>query len=85
MLLALAGATVAVALFGTVHEAIGPVRADLSLRPSFRGGTEIDVPPVGKLTMDSHWGPLRIRASITGIRLDQARDALGSWSRRRAA
>ena len=78
VLLALAGATVAVALFGTVHEAIGPVRADLALRPSFSGGTEIDVPPVGKLTMDSHWGPLRIRASITGIRLDQARDALGS-------
>ena len=78
VLLALAGATAAVALFGTVHEAIGPVRADLALRPSFSGGTEIDVPPVGKLTMDSHWGPLRIRASITGIRLDQARDALGS-------
>jgi predicted phosphodiesterase len=77
LVLALAGATVAVALFGTVHQSIGPVRADLALRPSFAGGTEIDVPPVGKLTMDSHWGPLQIRASITGIRLDQARDALG--------
>jgi hypothetical protein len=30
VLLALAGATAAVALFGTVHEAIGPVRADLA-------------------------------------------------------
>src|SRR5262249_5784044 len=35
-------------------------------------------PPVGQLSMDSPWGPLRIRASITGIRLDEARDALGS-------
>ncbi len=77
VVLALAGATAAVALFGTVHESVGPVRADLALRPSLSGGTEIDVPPVGKLTMDSHWGPLRVRASITGIRLDQARDALG--------
>ncbi len=77
VVLALAGATVAVALFGTVHESVGPVRADLALRPSFSGGTEIDVPPVGKLAMDSHWGPLRVRASITGIRLDQARNALG--------
>lgn len=77
MVLALAGATLAVALFGTVHHTVGPVRADLALRPSWTGGTEVDVPPLGKLSMDSHWGPLRIRATITGIRLDQARTVLG--------
>lgn len=75
--LALLGATAAVALFGNVHHTIGPVRAELALRPSWTGGTEVDVPPLGKLTMASHWGPLQIRATVTGIRLDAARDALG--------
>ena len=74
--LALVGATLGVALAGNVHHAVGPVRAQFALRPTLHGGSEVDVPPLGRLTMRSHVGPLRVRATVTGISLTAAQRVL---------
>ncbi len=75
-LLALFGATLAIALAGNVHHQVGPVKAQFALRPTLHGGTEVDVPPLGRLTMRSHVGPLRVRTTVTGISLTDAQRVL---------
>jgi predicted phosphodiesterase len=75
-LTALAGAVVAVTLWGNVHAKVGPVRATLALRVGVHGGTEIDIPPLGRLTVQSHVGPLHLRATVNGVNVDAAERAL---------
>jgi len=74
--LALVGSTLGVALAGNVHHSVGPVRVQFALRPTLHGGSEVDVPPLGRLTMRSHVGPLRVRATVTGISLTAAQRVL---------
>ena len=74
--LALVGAVLGVALAGNVRHGVGPVKVQFALRPTFHGGTEVDVPPLGRLTMRSHVGPFRVRATVTGINLTDAQRVL---------
>jgi predicted phosphodiesterase len=76
VVLALVGATLGVALAGNVRHNVGPVRVQFALRPTLHGGSEVDVPPLGRLTMRSHAGPLRLRATVTGISLTAAQRVL---------
>jgi predicted phosphodiesterase len=75
-LTALSGALVAVTLWGNVHADVGPVRATLALRAGVHGGTEIDIPPLGRLSVKSHVGPLHLRATVNGVDVDAAERAL---------
>lgn len=50
---------------------IGPFRAQLSLTPSLRGGTTVDIPPLGALKLDSHNGPAYLTVRLGA--LDQRR------------
>ncbi|WFE55246.1 metallophosphoesterase [Micromonospora sp. WMMD1155] len=50
---------------------VGPFRVAFQLTPSMDGGTEIAVPPLGSLFLDSHDGPLRLTARLDS--LDQRR------------
>lgn len=61
-----AGAAALVTLVG-VRADVGPVEARLSLGLSFDGGTAVDVPPVGRLTMGTHAGPLQLRADVRNV------------------
>jgi hypothetical protein len=75
------GATIAlVSLIGTVvgtlllahsEVAVGPFRAEMSVSPSFSGGTEVDIPPLGSLHLDSHAGPIHLKVNLGS--LDQER------------
>ncbi|MFG1602544.1 metallophosphoesterase [Actinoplanes sp. NPDC049265] len=75
------GATIAVvSLIGTVvgtlllahsEVAVGPFRAEMSVSPSFSGGTEVDIPPLGSLHLDSHAGPIHLKVNLGS--LDQQR------------
>ena len=69
----LLGAMLAVAVAGTVTREVGPFSADLSLHPSLSGGTEIAVPPLGQLQLDTHDGPVRLEVGINQLRPDAAR------------
>ena len=69
----LLGAMLAVAIAGTVTREVGPFSADLSLSASLTGGTEVAVPPLGQLHLDTHDGPVRLEVGINQLRPEAAR------------
>ncbi len=64
-----AGAAALVTLVG-VDADVGPVRARLSVGLSAAGGTEVQVPPVGRLQMGTHAGPLQLQADVRSVDVD---------------
>lgn len=71
--LAVAGAAVAVALFGHTEGRVGPFDATFSVRPSLHGGTQVHLAPLGRITLDSHDGPLALHLRVDELREDEAR------------
>jgi len=67
VLVGIAAAAAALVTLGDVRADVGPVQARLSVELSFAGGTEVDVPPVGRLTMGTHTGPLQLRADVRNV------------------
>lgn len=65
------GAMIGVMLFARADLNVGPFSAEMSVRPSTAGGTEIDIPPLGSLHLDSHRGPVHLRVALGS--LDQSR------------
>jgi predicted MPP superfamily phosphohydrolase len=59
------GMVVGVLVGGRLTADVGPFRAQFSITPSFTGGTQVGIPPLGALHLDSHAGPAHL-----GIRLD---------------
>jgi predicted MPP superfamily phosphohydrolase len=70
VLIALAGALVAVLLFGRISAPIGPFDATLAFRPA-SGGATVAVPPLGTIGVDVYDGPLRLDVALQ--RVDRAR------------
>jgi hypothetical protein len=71
----IAGTGLGLQLGGQVTTPIGPADVDLSVRPTLQGETVVDVAPLGRLSFDTHTGPLRIEAGIAEIRLAAAQEA----------
>jgi predicted MPP superfamily phosphohydrolase len=74
--LAIIGVAVVGVILGTLLGArtkadIGPFRAQMQLTPSLVGGTEVQVPPLGSLHLDSHEGPAHL--TVRFDELDQRR------------
>jgi predicted phosphodiesterase len=69
----LLGALLAVAVAGSVTREVGPFSAEMSLQPSLTGGTEVAVPPLGQLQLDTHHGPVRLEVGIDQLRPEAAR------------
>jgi predicted phosphodiesterase len=65
-LVGLGGATLAILAFGRETVTMGPFRIQLSARFG-RGLTDIALPPLGRLTADTHRAPLRVGASLQGV------------------
>ena len=61
-----AGAAALVTFVG-VRADVGPVEARLSVGLSTEGGTQVEVPPVGRLQMATHAGPLQLRADVRSV------------------
>jgi predicted MPP superfamily phosphohydrolase len=70
-LVSVAGVIIGTMLFAHANLNVGPFRAEMSISPSFRGGTEVDIPPLGSLHLDSHDGPIHLRVDLGS--LDQSR------------
>jgi predicted phosphodiesterase len=68
---AMAGMALGVLLAGRVSADVGPFRAEFSVTPSVSGGTDVSIPPLGSLHLDSHGGPAHL--SIQLAALDQKR------------
>ena len=71
LLVSLTGVVVGTMLLAHSEIAVGPFRADLSVTPSIEGGTEINIPPLGSLHLDSHDGPIHLKMNLGS--LDQER------------
>src|SRR4051812_36309730 len=78
--LAVSAAVLAVGLTGVVlgvllgaHHStdVGPFRAQMAVTPSWTGETEVDIPPLGALHLNSHDGPVHLRVQLGA--LDQRR------------
>ncbi|GLW65166.1 membrane protein [Actinomadura rubrobrunea] len=72
----LAGGLVGLLLGGRVVTAVGPTDVSLALRPSWSGGTVVQVPPLGALRLDTHAGPVALEARVTDLRPDSARELI---------
>jgi predicted phosphodiesterase len=70
-LVGIGGAVVGVMLFAQTHINVGPFHAEMSLTPSLGGGTEVNIPPLGSLHLDSHDGPIHLKVDLGS--LDQTR------------
>ncbi|WP_412745007.1 metallophosphoesterase family protein [Krasilnikovia sp. MM14-A1004] len=71
VLVALTGTVLGTMLLAQTHIDVGPFRAEMSITPSFKGGTEVDIPPLGSLHLDSHDGPIHLKVNLGS--LDQNR------------
>ena len=70
VLIALAGALIAVLLFGRISAPIGPFDATLAFLPD-DGGATVAVPPLGSIGVEVYNGPLRLDVALQ--RVDQER------------
>ncbi|MCU7723587.1 metallophosphoesterase [Actinoplanes sp. KI2] len=70
-LIGIGGAVIGTMLFAHATIAVGPFRAEMSITPSIQGGTEVDIPPLGSLHLDSHDGPIHLKVNLGS--LDQSR------------
>ncbi|MFF3497039.1 metallophosphoesterase [Streptomyces sp. NPDC002795] len=67
----LLGAWLGLLIVGSVRTPVGPMDTKMTLRPSFTGGTKINVSPLGALELHSHTAPIRLDVDVD--RLDPAR------------
>ncbi|MGW8380461.1 metallophosphoesterase [Streptomyces sp. ODS28] len=70
----LLGAWLGLLIVGSVHTPVGPVDTSMTLRPSFTGGTKVNVSPLGALELRSHHAPIRLDVDVDQI--DQERAAV---------
>jgi predicted MPP superfamily phosphohydrolase len=70
-LVSIAGVVIGTMLLAHAQLNVGPFRAEMSITPSFAGGTEVDIPPLGSLHLDSHDGPIHLNVNLGS--LDQSR------------
>lgn len=71
LLVSVAGVVIGTLLGAHTDTDVGPFRAEMSITPSFGGGTEVDIPPLGALHLDSHDGPIHLKVNLGS--LDQGR------------
>lgn len=71
LVVTLAGMTAGLLIGGHTSADVGPFHAQFSLVPSLDGDTEVDIPPLGSLVLDSHDGPLHLVINLGS--LDKAR------------
>ena len=71
VIVSLTGVVVGTMLLAHTDLNVGPFRAQMSVTPSITGGTEIDIPPLGSLHLDSHDGPIHLKVDLGS--LDQTR------------
>jgi predicted phosphodiesterase len=65
-LFALAGAALAIALFGRVPAKVGPFETTMAIRPSLNGHTVVHLAPLGTIDLDTHDWPV-----VLDLRVDE--------------
>lgn len=68
----LLGAWLGLLVVGNVRVPVGPMNTTMTLRPSFTGGTKINVSPLGALALDSHIAPVRLDVNVDQLDPDRS-------------
>lgn len=71
LVVALAGVVLGVLLGGRTHSMVGPFEAEFSVTPSLSGGSDLQIPPLGSISVRSHDGPAHLSIGLGA--LDTAR------------
>ncbi|MFF5264263.1 metallophosphoesterase [Actinomadura viridis] len=74
----LVGGYVGLLLGGRIETPVGPTDVSLFLRPHWGGGTTIQIPPLGSLHLQTHWGVISLEARVTELRPEPARKLIES-------
>lgn len=74
MVIGLAGCWLGLLAAGHVDAPVGPLGTRLSVEPSLRGGSEVDIPPLGKLDVATHAGPWHLTAEVSRVNEGDARE-----------
>ena len=75
---AVVGASIGVALAPSTTAVVGPLQAQVRVVPSLRPDVELQLPPAGQVTFDTHLSPLAVQARISQVDLDSARRLINS-------
>lgn len=67
LVVAVAGAWVAVALVGSTTRDVGPFQARLSVHPGWPGHSVLAVPPLGTVRFGTHSGPVVLEVRVTAV------------------
>jgi predicted MPP superfamily phosphohydrolase len=70
---ALVGAGLGVAVGARTDTDVGPFHGELIISPSVRGDTEVQVPPLGSLTVNSHDGPAHLTLRLGSLDVGRTR------------
>ncbi|MEU0219926.1 hypothetical protein ABZ281_34745, partial [Streptomyces sp. NPDC006265] len=68
----LLGAWLGLLVVGNVRAPVGPMNTTMTLRPSFTGGTKINISPLGALQLDSHIAPVRLDVNVDQLDPDRS-------------
>ncbi len=77
----LIGAWLGILVAGTVNAPVGPVETHMTLAPSLTGQTDVDIAPLGSLTLNSHDAPVDVRVDVTRLNETAARAIIKDPSR----
>ncbi|GAA3390910.1 metallophosphoesterase [Cryptosporangium minutisporangium] len=80
-LIALIGATLGLQLGGRAEVEIGPFQMQLAAQPSLTGGSQLRIPPLGAISVDSHRGPIRLVARVDGLNESETRQLIADPAR----
>jgi predicted phosphodiesterase len=69
----LVGVVLGVLLAGHTTDDLGPFEAEYSVKPSFFGGTEVAIPPLGSLHLRTHYGPAHLQVRLDALDQDRTR------------
>jgi predicted phosphodiesterase len=74
LLVGVLGCWIGVTVGGRVDVGVGPVQTRMSIGTAWTGDSVVSVPPLGRLTLNSHDGPVRLDALVTRINTRDARE-----------
>ena len=72
-LIGLLGCWLGLLAAGRVDASVGPLAAELSVSPSWGGGSAVQIPPLGQLEVDSHGPPWHLNTEVVRINAGDAR------------
>ena len=67
LVVTLVGMSGGLLLGGQRSAAVGPFQAHLAITPSLVGDTQVQIPPLGSLSLDSHDGPLHLTINLGSL------------------